>query len=163
MFEFPNSYFIFRFLTMAHKYNVKFPKRYLSCQGPNVLGTQFTSKCFSFDLCSAGSGAITEPVDVVPRESVKHQWLYGPATDLASRRVIYPCALFKCSIPCPCLRCRKFTPSAELTAAACLAVAKSVMSFSMIMKCITSSRTWVVVLATSSQVSSQISTISSST
>ena len=99
---------------MAHKFNVKFPKRYLSCQGPNVLGTQLTSKCFSFDLCSAGSGAITEPVDVVPKESVKHQWLYGPATDLASRRVIYPCALFKCSFPCPCLRCRKIHPKCRV-------------------------------------------------
>ena len=33
--------------------------------------------------------------------------IYGPASSLSDKSVIYPCRLFKCRLRCPCHRCRK--------------------------------------------------------
>ena len=99
---------------MAHKVDIRFSRKLISCEGPNITGAELRFMCFSYDLCQA-SGAITSPVEVVPSKIVKQRWLYGPATDLASRRVIYPCSRFKCQVPCPCLRCRKIHPKCRVS------------------------------------------------
>ena len=75
--------------TMAHnKFDLSISKKFISCEGPNITVAEMRFMCFSFDLCQASaSGAITSPVEIVPSQIVKQRWLYGPATDLASRRV----------------------------------------------------------------------------
>ena len=103
---------------MAHKFDLDFSKKLVSCEGPNILGVRchgspLTDMCFTFDLGSASSGT-TKTVSVIPVENKKQPWLYGPATDIASKRVIYPCTRYKCSLPCPCLRCRKVHPRCRI-------------------------------------------------
>ena len=103
---------------MAHKYDLNFPKKWISCEGPNIVGTgcrgtPLTDMCFTFDL-GPGSRGITKTVAVIPVKNKKQQWLYGPATDLASKRVIYPCTRYKCSFQCPCLRCKKVHPKCRI-------------------------------------------------
>ena len=41
---------------------------------------------------------------------------YGPAADLKTRRVIYPCTYFKCIIPCPCQICFRKLPKCRVGA-----------------------------------------------
>ena len=55
-------------------------------------------------------------VQMEPVSYVKKEWLYGPATSLSSRKIIYPCTKFRCSIPCPCLICRKKHPTCRVPA-----------------------------------------------
>ena len=101
---------------MAHKFELDFSKKWISSKGPNILGVRcrgssLTDMCFSFDLGPASTG---NTVAVIPVEKKKQPWLYGPATDLASKGVIYPCTRYKCSFKCPCLRCRKVHPKCRI-------------------------------------------------
>ena len=76
-------------------------------------------KCHIFSL---NDSTILNPtsVDLVPGKSVKSSWLYGPAMDIKSRKIIYPCSRYKCSIPCPCLLCSKQHPRCrELSSKSC--------------------------------------------
>ena len=66
--------------------------------------------CHQFSLdCKAA--APSSKIEVLPGKVVGEDWLFGPASLLDSRSVIYPCSRFRCSIPCPCLDCQKSSPS----------------------------------------------------
>ena len=61
-------------------------------------------KCYKFRL---DQKIVSHPnsVNLVPEIIVSKSWLFGPATDLKTRSIIYPCTRYHCSIPCPCLLC----------------------------------------------------------
>jgi hypothetical protein len=66
---------------MAHKFDLNFPKKWISCEGPNIVGTGcrgtgLTDMCFTFDLGPA-SRDITKTVAVIPVDNKKQPWLYG--------------------------------------------------------------------------------------
>ena len=46
-------------------------------------------------------------VHLLAGKTIMQEWLFGPATLLETRTVIYPCTLFKCAVPCACKICRK--------------------------------------------------------
>lgn len=103
---------------MTHKVTVDFGQNFLRSHGPNIEESTARKKCYVFKIKTeevhSGSGSVS----LIPVKIVCASWLYGPATDLKTRGIIYPCARFKCSVPCPCLRCaRKHhtcrTPSSE--------------------------------------------------
>ena len=54
--------------------------------------------------------ATLEHVQLVPVKQVKVQHLFGPATILSSRQIVYACSRGKCILPCPCLLCAKKDP-----------------------------------------------------
>ena len=51
-----------------------------------------------------------ERVQLVPVVHHQYPWLFGPATLLSSRSIVYPCSRGKCAVPCPCLLCDKKHP-----------------------------------------------------
>ena len=62
--------------------------------------------CHEFSLHSK-EVAQSSTIEVLPGKVFSEDWLFGPASLLASRSVIYPCSRFRCSIPCPCQDCQK--------------------------------------------------------
>ena len=64
------------------------------------------SLCHKFSL-SDKAAAQSSKVEVLPGKVCSEDWLFGPASLLASRSVIYPCSRFRCSIPCPCQDCQR--------------------------------------------------------
>ena len=95
-----------------HKFHIEFSQRYISTEGPNIDGSDMTHFCHYFELSETDKTlASCGEVQVCPVKRVTQAWLYGPATDLASKSVIYPCRRFCCSLPCPCFLCRKVHPT----------------------------------------------------
>ena len=64
------------------------------------------SLCHKFSL-NVKAAAQSSKIEVLPGKVCNENWLFGPATLLGSRSVIYPCSRFRCSIPCPCQDCQK--------------------------------------------------------
>ena len=103
---------------MAHKFSLSFTQGWITRRGPNLIpvGLMFNGKfhpgrqkCYEYVIKDRNS-ATSENVQIVPIQYRKDQWLYGPATLLSSRQIIYPCSRFKCLVPCPCLICDKKHP-----------------------------------------------------
>ena len=102
---------------MAHKFSLSFKKNWITRRGPNLVGeynrvVKFhpgRQKCYEYAIRNKES-ASHENVEISPIQYRKDKWLYGPATLLSSRQVIYPCSRFKCVVPCPCLLCDKKHP-----------------------------------------------------
>ena len=59
-------------------------------------------RCHKFTFAEPPDPKKTSVI-VTPGKSVVHEWLYGPATVLETRTVIYPCVRNRCSVPCRCL------------------------------------------------------------
>ena len=53
----------------------------------------------------------SDKVELVPGKIIVKKWLFGPASLLKSKALIYPCSRYKCSIPCPCQTCCEHPPS----------------------------------------------------
>ena len=68
--------------------------------------SQGQSLCHKFSL-NDKEAAQSSKVEVLPGKVYSEDWLFGPASLLVSRSVIYPCSRFRCSIPCPCQDCQK--------------------------------------------------------
>ena len=49
-------------------------------------------------------------VELIPGKLLVNKWLFGPASMLNSKAVIYPCSRFWCSVPCPCQTCCEQPP-----------------------------------------------------
>ena len=96
---------------MAHKFFLEFNRSWITRQGPNLVQTGFGlkgqgRKCYSFAI--KNNEEITpERVQLVPVRHHQYPWLFGPATILSSRSIVYPCSRGKCSLPCPCRICHK--------------------------------------------------------
>ena len=69
-----------------------------------------SSKCYNFSIIS-DHPCDPERVELEPYKLIDQPWLYGPATDLKMKTIIYPCERFRCLIPCPCLLCEKKNPA----------------------------------------------------
>ena len=69
-----------------------------------------SSKCYSFSIIS-DHPCDPKRVELEPYKLINQPWLYGPATDLKTKSIIYPCERFRCLIQCPCLLCEKRQPS----------------------------------------------------
>ena len=97
---------------MAYSYCLNYQQNLITGQrsgsgifrGRNKLRGKSTKMCYDFTIND--SGELT-PNDV-PLMAIKQReqaWLFGPATRLATRSIIYPCSKGRCSLPCPCLLC----------------------------------------------------------
>ena len=98
---------------MAHKFSLSFKKSWITRRGPNLvskfhpgLGRQ---KCYEYAIRNRKS-ATHEDVEIAPIQYRRDKWLYGPATLLSSRQIVYPCSRSRCVVPCPCLICGKKHP-----------------------------------------------------
>ena len=81
-----------------------------ACRTVETKEAQF--KCYNFAIIS-DQPCDPKCVELEPVKLSTEPWLYGPATDLKTRTIIYPCSRFKCLIPCPCLICEKKNPSSN--------------------------------------------------
>ena len=70
-------------------------------------------RCHKFTFAEPPDPKKTSVI-VTPGKSVVHEWLYGPATVLETRTVIYPCVRNRCSVPCRCLICLKCYPKCRV-------------------------------------------------
>jgi len=95
-----------------HQFHIEFSQRYISTEGPNIDGSDMTHFCHHYELSESDKTvALSGEVQLCPVNRVTQAWLYGPASDLASKSVIYPCRRYRCSLPCPCFLCRKVHPT----------------------------------------------------
>ena len=97
---------------MSIKYEVNFAEDTLAGMCTKRKGCSEEKKwCHEFALCYEEAAVQSSVIQVLATKIVSEDWLFGPASLLASRSVIYPCSRFRCSIPCPCQDCRKcFSP-----------------------------------------------------
>ena len=77
-------------------------------------GGEAIKQCFQFKI-NEENGILSERVSLIKEKTVKLPWLYGPATMLETRRIVYPCSRFKCSLPCPCLVCHQRQPNCSFS------------------------------------------------
>ena len=104
---------------MSHKFNLDFKKSWITRIGPKLLPNDVTSirhksipvkrKCYEFEFLN-WKERCPEKVQVAPVKLKKDKWLFGPATKLNTRSIVYPCSREKCALPCPCLICHKKYP-----------------------------------------------------
>merc|ERR1719318_333669 len=80
------------------------------------LDKRANQNCCLFSVKENPKNSLLPNVQMEPVSYVKEEWLHGPATCLSSRQIIYPCTKFRCSIPCPCLICRKKHPTCRVPA-----------------------------------------------
>jgi uncharacterized C2H2 Zn-finger protein len=101
---------------MAHKFFLQFKRSWITRRGAKLEGFvktgkvhPGTGKCYEYVIKDIEE-ANPESVQVAPVHHRRQPWLFGPATRLSSRSIVYPCNRGKCSVPCPCLLCRKKHP-----------------------------------------------------
>ena len=103
---------------MSHKFFLEFNRSWITRKGPNLVPTGFGPKVKgSFDMRKCYSYVIKdrneitpECIQLVPVDHHQYPWLFGPATLLSNRSIVYPCSRGKCALPCPCLLCDKKHP-----------------------------------------------------
>ena len=102
---------------MSVKFELNFVQNLIIGKGSCHLNSDH-EKCHIFSLKDT---TILNPasVELVPGKYEKNAWLYGPAMDIKSRKIIYPCSRYKCSIPCPCLLCSKQHPKCREPSKSC--------------------------------------------
>ena len=100
---------------MAHKFFLNFKQSWITRRGAKVEGPGFnkthkvhpgTRKCYEY-VIKDKEDVIPDMVQLAPVRHRQHPWLFGPATKLSSRSIIYPCNRGKCEVPCACLLCQK--------------------------------------------------------
>ena len=104
---------------MAHKFNADFKKSWITRRGPKLILSPFSSaretfhpgtrKCYEFVFLNWKQRS-PEEVTLAPVKQHHCGWLFGPASKLSTRTIVYPCSRGKCSLPCPCLICQKKSP-----------------------------------------------------
>ena len=116
------KHFIFRLLSvvtvMAVTVQGDFVKNIIRRKGVKVESWKVRSwKCHKFSV-KEGKDELLPPgtVELVLGRTFHDEWLYGPATTLESKRIIYPCIKYRCSVPCPCLLCRKHSRKCKVPA-----------------------------------------------
>ena len=65
-----------------------------------------TRKCYKYVIKDTAD-VNPDIVQLAPVRHHQHAWLFGPATKLSTRSIIYPCNRGKCEVPCACLLCQK--------------------------------------------------------
>ena len=80
--------------TMADKFYLNFQDNVILGQGYKFK-KEANQNCFDFIVKeNPNDSHPTNDVQMEPVTYIKKEWLYGPATCLASRRIIYPCSRF---------------------------------------------------------------------
>ena len=115
---------------MAHKFTLNFKQNMITRSGPHLvpewgLGMRRrgkihpgTLKCYEY-VIKDRDNATLEDVQLAPIKHVQVKCLFGPATVLSSRRIVYPCIRGGCHIPCPCLLCAKIHPRCRVAGQSC--------------------------------------------
>jgi hypothetical protein len=83
------------------------------CVSQHYEGLSKKIRCHQFSFKENPQQGATS-VEIVPGKAIESEWLYGAATMLETRTVVYPCVRFKCSVPCPCLLCQKVHPKCRV-------------------------------------------------
>ena len=100
---------------MAHKFFLNLKQSWITRRGARVEGPGFnktykvhpgTRKCYKYVIKDTAD-VNPDIVQLAPVRHHQHAWLFGPATKLSSRSIIYPCNRGKCEVPCMCLLCQK--------------------------------------------------------
>ena len=104
---------------MAHKFSLNFKHSWITRRGPKLitlgLGNRRSSvhpgtkKCYEYVIKNTEEST-PENVQLAPVRHSQQPWLYGPATVISSRSIVYPCIRGKCALPCPCRICKKQHP-----------------------------------------------------
>ena len=93
---------------MSIKYEADFPLCVLA--GATSAGNKKqrfneNNMCHKFSLQTMSGITESSTVKLLPGKIYEKKWLFGPATTLDKRSIIYPCARYRCSVPCPCQLC----------------------------------------------------------
>ena len=102
---------------MTHTFSLNFEKSIISAlrvHGSRKRCKKAAHKCYEFftkDL----ENKTGENVPIVPAKRRYLPWLFGPATSLITRSIIYPCTKCRCSLPCMCFICCKNPPTCSVT------------------------------------------------
>ena len=101
---------------MAHKFNVDFKKNWITRRGPKLICGPLSSaretfhpvtkKCYEFVFLNWKERS-PEEIKLAPVKQHHRGWLFGPASKLSTRAIVYSCSRGKCVLPCPCLICQK--------------------------------------------------------
>ena len=85
---------------MSHKFHLDFKKSWITRIGPKLVPDVVTSirpksnavniKCYEFELLN-WKERCPDKVQVAPIQLKKDEWLFGPATKLSTRSIVYPC------------------------------------------------------------------------
>ena len=104
---------------MAHKFSLHFKHSWIIRRGPKLITLGIgrvksnihpgTKKCYEYVIKNPDQST-PEYVQLAPVRQSQIPWLYGPATLLSTRSVVYPCVRGKCVLPCPSRICRKAHP-----------------------------------------------------
>ena len=103
---------------MTHTYTLKFEKSIISAScvhGPRTQCKRGIHKCYEFSIKNQ-ENKTEENVPLVPATRQCLPWLFGPASSLITRSIIYPCTKYRCSLPCLCLICQKNPPTCSVPA-----------------------------------------------
>ena len=87
-----------------HQVELDFEQNLVKTRSPNIESSTARKKCYQFSLKKEESPS-AKSIHLQQEQIIAKTWLYGPATCLKSRTIIYPCRRYRCSIPCPCLLC----------------------------------------------------------
>ena len=96
------------------KYEADFEKSIIKCSGIK-MSNDSEEKCYQFSRDKSATMILGVGL-LQPGKIVKEKWLYGPATQLVTKSVLYPCSRFKCGIPCLCMQCEMKHPSCHIPA-----------------------------------------------
>lgn len=100
---------------MSIKYDVDFANDLLRGYGSNITNKDNERKlCHSFTIQHSEADE-SAAVKLLPGNIVEIESLFGPATNLATRAIIYPCSRYRCRIPCPCFVCQNQPSSQDST------------------------------------------------
>ena len=103
---------------MAHKFCINFKQSWITRRGARVEGPGFDRsykvhpggrKCYEY-VIKDNEDINADDVQIAPVLHHKKPWLFGPATKLSTRSIIYPCNRGACAVPCACLVCLKKFP-----------------------------------------------------
>ena len=90
---------------MSYKYHVNFGQNLLVGTSSIIKKKrQEEDKCHEFSLKE--TTLESSPVELVPGKTATREVLFGPASLIKCRKVIYPCTRNKCVLPCPCSICK---------------------------------------------------------
>ena len=96
---------------MSVTYRVDFLKRRIRGKGFDI--EKSIQKCHKFKYIESEDQEVLEiksvPLDslyVYPGKTVTVPHIYGPASCIQTKSLIYPCTRFRCSVLCPCLVCQ---------------------------------------------------------
>ena len=98
---------------MTYKYELDFKQCLIKCTGKGIENSCERKKCFQFSVQTV-SVVKKQPIKLHAGKCIRKCWLYGPATTLDTKTIIYPCTRNRCSIPCPCYLCLKKHPKCRV-------------------------------------------------